>query len=401
MIDVRGLTFFQVICRDYTSLIYSRSYALMEPSCVLFIPVSSPSGIGEYMRSLIIAKALKVRWPNLSIHFILSEQVSYLDDCPYTVHVCQDSPTKDVSTVNRVIGQLKPDLVIFDASGRAKQFKQAKAVGAKVAFISQHNKKRSRGLKLNRVLNTDIHWVAQPDFCMKALSHWQKAKLGFLNKKAPQNIGPVFEASSRDYQGQLLEKYVLTRDQYFIFNAGSGGHLVSGELAADIYYQAAQALFQQSKIKCMVIFGSNYPKELPTSNDSNGITCVKSIDNKDFISLISAAQGCIITAGDTLLQCIALHKITVAAPVSPDQPARLKLCQNKQLVLAAEPTSNDLVKQTLRVINMQEKERQAFIGNLAKQAPLNALESIVDDIASLFVNGKVIGARHNKTQGEN
>lgn len=374
----------------------------MEPSCVLFIPVSSPSGIGEYMRSLIIARALKLRWPNLSVHFILSDKVSYVKDCPYTVHSCQDSPTKDVKAVNSIINKLKPDLVIFDASGRAKQFKQAKAIGAKVAFISQHNKKRSRGLKLNRLLNTDIHWVVQPDFCMKALSYWQRAKLELLNRKAPQNIGPVFEVSSSDYQGQLLEKHALTREQYFIFNAGSGGHLVSGELAADIYYKAAQMLYRQTKIKCMMIFGSNYPKELPENSEvkKNDIICVKSIDNKDFVSLISAAQGCVISAGDTLLQCIALHKIAVAASISPDQPARLKLCQNKQLVLAAEPTSSDLVQQALRVINMQAQERQALISNMAQQASVKALESIVDDISSLFISGKGLDIQHKMTQGE-
>jgi len=371
----------------------------MEPNCVLFIPVSSPSGIGEYMRSLIIAKALKMRWPNVNIHFILSEKVSYAKYCPFTVHSCQDSPTKEVKTVNGIIGKLKPDLVIFDASGRAKQFKQAKVVGAQVAFISQHNKKRSRGLKLNRVSNTDVHWVAQPDFCMKALSFWQRTKLILFNKKTPKNVGPVFECSSLDYQEQLLKQYALIRGGYFIFN-GSGGHLVTGELAADIYYQAAQSLYQQTKIKCMVIFGSNYPKELPENSDGkkNDIICIKSIDNKDFVSLISAAQGCIISAGDTLLQCIALHKLAVAAPVSPDQPARLKLCQNKQLVLSAEPTNTDLVKQALRVINMQAVERQGFISNMEQQASVSALEIIVDDIASLFVSNKKNGLKHINTQ---
>ncbi len=81
----------------------------MEPSCVLFIPVSSPSGIGEYMRSLIIANALKLRWPNIRIHFILSDQVSYAKDCQYAVHSCKGSPTKDVKTVNNIIEKLQPD----------------------------------------------------------------------------------------------------------------------------------------------------------------------------------------------------------------------------------------------------------------------------------------------------
>ncbi|WP_057832474.1 glycosyltransferase family 9 protein [Colwellia sp. TT2012] len=362
----------------------------MKPNRVLFIPVSSPSGIGEYMRSMIIAKALQLRWPNINIHFILNEQVAYFNDCPYVVHACQGSPTKDVTKVNAIIAQLKPDLVLFDASGRAKQFKQAQAVGAKVAFISQHHKKRSRGLKLNRLLNTDIHWVAQPDFCIKSISYWQRAKLAFFQKKAPQNIGPVFELSSKAYQVQLRERYNLAKDQYFVFNAGSGGHLVAGELAADIYYQAALAFSRQSKMKCLVVFGDNYPKELP---EDDNIICLKSINNKDFISLIVNAQACVISAGDTLLQCIALHKACVAAPISPDQPARLKLCQHKKLVLVAEATPASLVQQAQRLI--ENKQRQTLIGNMAQLAPVKALELIVDDIAALFTFDNVSDAQQS------
>lgn len=351
----------------------------MKPNCVLFIPVSSPSGIGEYMRSMIIAKALTLRWPSIKIHFILNTQVAYFHDCPYTVHGCENSPTKDVSVVNNIIKTLKPDLVIFDASGRAKQFKKAKAIGAKVAFISQHNKKRSRGLKLNRLFNIDIHWVAQPDFCIKPISFWQRAKLALFNKKAPKNIGAVFELSSDEYQEKLLQRFGLIKESYLVFNAGSGGHIVIGKLATDTYYQAAQVFHKQTGIQCIVIFGDNYPKELP---EDKNIICIKSITNKDFISLITTAKACVISAGDTLLQCIAIHKPCVAAPVSPDQPARLKLCQAKQLVLAAQSLPESLALQAQQLI--AEDERQRLLNNMAKQAEFNALELIIEDIASLF-----------------
>lgn len=356
----------------------------MELNCVLFIPVSSPSGIGEYMRSMIIAKALKLRWPNVDIHFILNEKAAYINDCKYTVHTCKDSPTKEVSRVNALIEDINPELVIFDASGRAEQFKKAKKNGAKVAFISQHNKKRNRGLKLNRLFNTDLHWVAQPQYCMKALSYWQRIKLGILNQTAPKNIGPVFELSHQGNPVELLNNFSLTKDHYFIFNAGSGGHHVANILAADIYYQAAIEFSQKMRninvnIKCVVLFGSNYPHEIPQNKD---IVCLKNIDNKDFITLLSNAKGCIVSAGDTLLQCIALHKVCVAAPVSSDQPARLKLCQNKQLVFAAEPTVNSLVNKAL--LTLDDEACKPITRNIKCQVPAEALDVIINDISLLF-----------------
>jgi len=352
----------------------------MQPNCVLFIPVSSPSGIGEYMRSMIIAKALTVRWPNVKIHFILNDQVAYLNECHYTVHTCKGSPTKDVVRVNDIIDSVNPDLVIFDASGRAKQFKQAKAVGAKVAFISQHNKKRSRGLKLNRLLNIDIHWVVQPDYCIKEVSYWQRAKLTFFNKNSPKNIGPVFDLSHKKDQLMFLEEHHLIKDDFFIFNAGSGGHKVENKLAIDIYYQAAQIFQTETKLKCVVIFGSNYPKEIPKNKD---IICLKSINNKDFVTLLSNAKGCVISAGDTLLQCIALHKASVAASISPDQPLRLMQCQHENLVLTAEPNCNSLVHQALLLTDKGHCE--TLINSMQNKAPVKALETIIDDISLLFI----------------
>jgi len=360
----------------------------MEPNSVLFIPVSSPSGIGEYMRSMIIAKALLFRWPNIKIHFILNEQVFYLNDCPYTVHTCKGSPTKHASKVNDIIGEVTPDLIIFDASGRGNNFKKAQEVGAKVAFISQHNKKRSRGLKLNRLLHTDIHWVAQPDYSIKPISHWQRTKLALFNKKTPKNIGPVFDLSSTEEQELLLKSYGLIKDDYFVFNAGSGGHKVADLLATDIYYQAAKKFSQQTvgrniKMKCVVIFGSNYPNHLPEDND---IINLKNIENKDFITLLANAKGCVVSAGDTLLQCISLHKACVAAPVSPDQPARLKLCHHNSLVLPAAPTSVSLVQQAMLILD--DEISLNLVNNMEKQAPVNGLEVIVDDIELLFSSVK-------------
>ncbi|TYK67412.1 hypothetical protein [Colwellia echini] len=351
----------------------------MEPNCILFIPVSSPSGIGEYMRSIIIARALQKRWPNVNIHFILNSQVSYIKDCPYTVHLCDGSPTKNAKTVNNIINNLRPELVVFDASGRASQFKQAKSVGAKVAFISQHNKKRSRGLKLNRLFNTDIHWVAQPDFCIQPINVWQRLKLSIFNKRVPQNIGAVFELSDQAAQLALLDQFGLMKNDYFIFNAGSGGHKVSNELATDLYYQAALTFQQKTQQKCVVLFGSNYPKSLP---ENSAVTCIKSINNNDFISLLVNAKGCVISAGDTLLQCIALHKPCVAAPVSPDQPARLKRCDKAKLVFAAEASITSLVTQTMLMLD--EDKYNVMSSQLKKTAAVNALATIVADIDSLF-----------------
>ena len=108
---------------------------------ILMIPVSSPQGIGEYMRSLIIAQALAAKWPGLDIQFVLNKHAPSAASCPFPTHLLNNSATKEKAAVNQLLQHLKPDLVIFDCSGRASQARQAKKLGAKVVFISQHQKK--------------------------------------------------------------------------------------------------------------------------------------------------------------------------------------------------------------------------------------------------------------------
>ena len=101
---------------------------------VLFIPVSSPQGIGEYMRSLVIAQALQAEYPQLDIQFVLNKHAPTAAGCPFPTHLLNNSATKEKAAVNRILEQFKPDLVIFDCSGRASQAQMAKRLGAKVIF---------------------------------------------------------------------------------------------------------------------------------------------------------------------------------------------------------------------------------------------------------------------------
>jgi spore coat polysaccharide biosynthesis predicted glycosyltransferase SpsG len=356
----------------------------MNKPCILFIPVSSLSGIGEYMRSLIIANAIQAKYPAADIHFLLNHEVSYQKNCPYKVHLSNGSATKDTKSVNRIIQKLRPDLVIFDASGRAQQFKQAKKSGALVAFISQHKAKRRRGLKLNRLFHTDIHWVVQPNFCIEPLTLFEKMKLTLFKKPHPKNIGAVFNEPILTNTDRLFSDLSLVKEQYILFNAGSGGHKNNGQLSTDLYYEAALKVQKKLKIKCVVIFGDNYPRAIPSStNDEKGLLCIQSVSNENFVMLLNHAKGCIVSAGDTLLQCIELQKLTVATAVSKDQPQRLRACVKEGLVLPAKLTVDDIYNQTCQLLSNNDKKQQQ-LSNMEKYESLSALHTLITDIDLLL-----------------
>lgn len=345
----------------------------------LFIPVSSKEGIGEYMRSIIIADEVKRQWPQANIHFVISRQAPYATRCPYPNTLVNDTPTKEVRAVNQLMETLSPNIVVFDASGRKSQLVKAHQLGAKVIFISQHKKKRSRGLKLGRARVTDSHWVVQPKFVMGEISPLQRLKLKWLKKSAPIFIGPVFTPPNTQLQQLLLAKYQLTRNEFVLFNAGSGGHKVGSELAADIFAEVAKYAAKTAALKTLMIFGSNYPKALP---QIDGVIAIKSLDNAEFINLLEASKAAVLSGGDTLLQGIAIQKPILTAPVSKDQPARIAVCEQHQLIMAATTSVTSLCQKFDEFI--QDKNLEKLQHSMTKIDNINGLEIAINEIKKLM-----------------
>ena len=289
---------------------------------ILFVPVSGKEGIGEYMRSMILAQALETKYPNADIRFALSKEAPYVKNCPYPTLLTERSPTYHSKEINRYIDDFKPDVVVFDASGRAKQIKHAKKTGALTIFIAQHDKKIRRGLKLNRLINTDFLLIAQPEFTMSKLSPWSLAKLRWLNKKLPVYLGCVFVPPTLQEEQEVLVKYNLRKGQYIFASAGSGGHFMSnGQLAAEGFNQALNSA--NLPMPFVQVWGANYQGDQFPSQDSKNIN-LTSVSNLEFICLLKNCHVAVINGGDTLLQGLSLKVPMVAVPVSSDQPQRIE-----------------------------------------------------------------------------
>lgn len=299
---------------------------------ILFIPVSSAEGIGEYMRSLILAEAIQKKWPSSEIQFVLSREAPYAKSCPYPTRLLNRSPTKEVQPVKDILTEIKPDIAIFDASGRASQLRHAKKVGSKVIFISQHRRKRSRGMKINRAFAIDAHLVAQPEFAISNISAFDKIKFRILNIEEPKCIGPIFTEPDSKIQFELLQKFGLVKGEYIIFNAGSGGHKINGELAANLFAKVAANGYKKHKIKCLFVCGPNYPEKPPLYE---GVHSIMSLSNTDFVNLLASSKAAVLSGGGTLLQSIALNIPTLAIPVSKDQPQRISACEEHNLILTS------------------------------------------------------------------
>ncbi|WP_394129182.1 hypothetical protein [Shewanella maritima] len=349
------------------------------PMRVLFAPVSSAEGIGECMRSAIIADAIQACWPDADIRFLLNKAAPFAQTCAYQTHLLDETPTKCTKAVNQFVTDFKPHIMVFDASGRASQLAHAKKTGAKVIFLSQHKRKRSRGMKLNRARHTDFHGVVQPDFVIGDISAFDKFKLNMLHLPKPVNLGPIFSQPQTQAQKMLLAELGLASQKYILFNAGSGGHYVDGKLAADTYYQAAQKCTELINLPCVVVFGVNYPKPLP---ENDKVMVLNNLPNSGFINLLDASQFAVISGGDTMLQAIALKKPIIATPVSKDQPTRIDICFKQKLIKSCQTDSDSIVKQILELV--ESRECELLKKNLQSIKQYCALDRLITEVESLI-----------------
>jgi len=217
---------------------------------------------------------------------------------------------------------------------------------------------------------------------MPPLSLFQQIKLKLFQLPPPKNIGAIFSKVNLEKQNYLLAQLKLEKNSFFLFNAGSGGHKIKNELAADIYYEAAKKFHQSTGLTCVMLFGTNYPKSLPPS--TNHIKTINSINNHDFIALLDAAKGRVISGGDTLLQTLELKKPSVAAAVSKDQPNRLSSCCRRNIVIKARFNADDLAKKAELLLD--EKTYQAILQQMQHLQPLSAIDIALDDIKFLLKN---------------
>lgn len=305
---------------------------------VLFIPVSSPQGIGEYMRSLVIAQALQAEYPEMDIQFILNKHAPTAASCPFRTHLLNNSATKEKAAVNQLLEQLKPDLVIFDCSGRASQAQKAKRLGAKVIFISQHKKKRAKGFALRRLAALDAHWITQFKFVDGDLTAFERFKLRLLHKPAPLFTGPVFAMPSAELPAAWQS---LRGKTYSLWAAGGGGHQVNGVSATELFYQAALEVASPAQ-PALVVTGGNFSGELASTET---VTVLKSLPNQQLMTLIAHAGLVVSGGGDMMGQAIVLGKTVVAVPVAKDQPDRVFACAAEGLIYPATLAKADIVAQ--------------------------------------------------------
>jgi predicted glycosyltransferase len=302
---------------------------------ILFIPVSGPYGMGEYARSSAIARAVRQRWTNADIRFVLSRAAPYAAHAPFPATLLPSSPTFHSAAVIDLIRTWRPHAVIFDNAGRTAQLKAARRSGAHVVYISARQRQRRKAFRWHWMPLIDEHWIAYPEFLAGKLGFLERIKLRLLRGPRVRYLDVIFSRAARAAPGALAA--VLSRAgleaQRFVLVVPGGGTGHPGALgAAAQFLEAGRALAASGVVTAFVGPADPGAAQSPVESDFRHLGA---LPQQDLVELMRHARLIVANGGSTLLQALACGAACVAVPIARDQAMRIRRCVNLGVAVEA------------------------------------------------------------------
>ena len=297
---------------------------------VLFIPVSGPQGAGEYYRALTIAQACWARHPDWDLNICVSRDAEVERPDGIRYHRLEASPTRDSGGVERILREIRPNLVIFDSTLRHRQLKLCAQAGVDwVVYISSRPSSRRRGFGLRKLRGLDEHWlITAPDEarltgrerCFARLN--PRLKIRFLSTLFPSDTSS--EASPFAEQPHVPER------GYVLFVSGGGGGSVDGEPIDRIFQQAARRFHAMTGHPTVLIAG---PLSTVSLESVQGRVEIRSVAPGRLAAMIDQATLVVSGGGSLVQQVLAQGRPLIAVPAGGrDQPARLERLAREKLL---------------------------------------------------------------------
>ncbi|HEY2682104.1 MAG TPA: hypothetical protein VGI93_01215 [Steroidobacteraceae bacterium] len=343
---------------------------------MLFVPVSGAYGMGEYARSLAIARAVAARWPRAEIRFVLSAQAPYINDVPFEVTRLPASATFHTAEVLETMREFQPQVVIFDNAGRSAQLRAAKSLGALVIFISARQRQRRRAFRFRWMQLIDEHWIAYPKFAAGNLTLLERCKLKLVGAPTVRYLDVIGQAGA-DKLPQALAQRIEGKPLVLWVPGGGTGHPGASD-ASQVFLEAARRL---AGCQSVVVGGD------ATDAESQVLTLPR-IPQPQLLALMGKAQLVVANGGATLLQAIAQGVPSVAVPIAKDQPRRIAHCVAAGVTRAASLDPTDMARAAKDLL-ADEGARRAMVDRSRALGLADGTSVAVQALGELMGRGRL------------
>lgn len=338
--------------------------------------------MGEYARSLAIARAATGRWPRADIHFLLSRQAPYAADAPFAKTLLPSSPTFHSAAVVKMLETLRPNVVVFDNAGRTAQLRAASRCGARIVYISSRARQRRKAFRWRWMRLIDEHWIAYPEFIAGRLGFFEKLKLRTLARPTVRYLDVILSRADPARRGEVLARAGCTVGDFVLVIPGGGTGHPGAEEAASKFQQAARSLAAHGTATVYV-----GPLD-PGADVSNAVSDphwhpLGPLPQGDLAELMRAARLIIVNGGATLLQAIACGGACIAIPIAQDQFERTRRCVDAGVAVAATLDVDSMVQSAERLLG-DEPRRAALAACAADLGLADGLEVVLPALAHLI-----------------
>jgi len=198
--------------------------------------------MGEYARSLAIARAASGRWQGAAIHFVLSREAPYAADAPFPATLLASSPTFHSAAVIRLLETWRPHVVIFDNAGRTAQLRAAQRLGARVVYISARRRQRRKAFRWQWMRLIDEHWIAYPEFIAGRLRFFERLKLKIVGRPIVRYLDVILSRADPAQRGAVLSRAGCEAGTFVLVVPGGGTGHPGAHDAVGQFMAAARAL---------------------------------------------------------------------------------------------------------------------------------------------------------------
>jgi hypothetical protein len=359
--------------------------------------------MGEYARSLAIAKGAQARWPAAAIQFIVSRAAPYAAQTPFPTILLESSPTFHTAKVTDVIAEWRPDVVLFDNAGRTAQLRAARRSGARVVYISARARQRRKAFRLRWMSLIDEHWIAYPEFIAGALGILERLKLKVMRRPTVRYLDVILDSTSLGSGASMLARTGCAAGEYVLVVPGGGtGHpgardsatqfltaargiaagidtvfvgptgpsgaadraAAEGAAAEGAVAEGAVAEGAVSRVSAVGaerVAGVAGVGATGGSSEASRLRLVGGLPQAELGQLMRGARLIVTNGGSTLLQSIACGKPCVAVPIAGDQNERIKRCVDAGVAVAA-PLDSTAILGAATALLTNERELAALAG---------------------------------------
>jgi hypothetical protein len=347
--------------------------------------------MGEYARSLAIARAASRRWPDAGIRFVLSSAAPYAADVPFPATLVASSPTFHSAPVIELLTQWRPDIVVFDNAGRTAQLRAARRLGARVVYISARRRQRRKAFRWHWMRLIDEHWIAYPEFIAGSVGAFESLKLKILGRPTVRFLDVILAHGDPAKQGAILSRTGCHAGSFVLVVPGGGtGHPGAND-AADQFMAAARALAADGTRTVYVGPAVEHPGVGPSGGaaDESNWLHLGPLPQDELAELMRAARLVVANGGSTLLQAIACGSACIAVPIAKDQAGRIRRCVAAGVALAAALDSACIMQAAAQLLR-DEPRRAALAGRASGLGLADGVEIAVQAMRGLLERRRAI-----------